>query len=189
MEQKLFDAARDGNVDVVKEILKNNPKIKVNWKNDYGGTALHTACNNGQDAVVFLLLAHPGIDVNQKNNFGNTPFKVVCENGRTTCARLLLKDSRVKVNEPDNDGDNPLWYAAYKGQLDAIKWWIASGRGMDLGQPGSWTTDAIGAARKWGKTEVASLLERSKVNPSQTREQIRKELGITGNVKFQCCNE
>ena len=48
----------------------------------------------------------------------------------------MLKDSRVKVNEPNRDGETPLWVAANYGFLDVIKWWVASGREMDLGKPG-----------------------------------------------------
>ena len=36
---------------------------------------------------------------------------------------------------------------------------------MDLGQPGNENNDAIGGAKKKGKTEVVSLLERFKENP------------------------
>ena len=75
-----------------------------------------------------------------------------------------------------NDGYTPLYYAAYYGHLEVIKWWIASGREMDLGQPGNEKNDAIGGAKKRGKTEVVSLLERFKGNPDQTRSEIRKEL-------------
>ena len=34
------------------------------------------------------------------------------------------------------------------GHLEVIKWWIASGREMDLGQPGNEKNDAIGTRRK-----------------------------------------
>ena len=68
----------------------------------------------------------------------------------------MLKDSRVKVNEPAKDGETPLWRAARDdGHLDIIKWWIASGREMDLGTPGDDYTDVIWAAedshraKKW----------------------------------------
>jgi len=40
---------------------------------------------------------------------------------------------------------------------------------MDLGKPGNENTDAIGQAKKYGRTEVVSLLERSKENPVKTR--------------------
>ena len=93
----------------------------------------------------------------------------------------MLKDSRVKVNEPDNYGRTPLWWAASIDRLDVIKWWIASGKEMDLGKPGDIDkTDAIGAAKKDGKTEVVSLLERFKSDAAKTMSEVRKELGITG---------
>ena len=53
---------------------------------------------------------------------------------------------------------------------------------MDLGQPGNEKNDAIGVAKKKGKTEVVSLLERFKANPDQTRSEIRKELGWFGEA-------
>ena len=93
----------------------------------------------------------------------------------------MLKDSRVKVNEPTNHGSTPLWRAAYFGYLDIIKWWIASGREMYLGIPGDVDkTDAIGGAKKRGKTEVVTLLERFKNDAAKTRSEVRKELGING---------
>ena len=91
----------------------------------------------------------------------------------------MLKDSRVKVNEPDNDGHTSLWCAAYYCHLDVIRWWIASGREMDLGTPGDVDdTDVIGVAKKYGKTELATLLERFKKNPVETRYSMRVELGL-----------
>ena len=89
----------------------------------------------------------------------------------------MLKDSRVKVNEPRNDRRTPLWAAAYYRHLDIIKWWIASGREMDLGKPGESKTDAIGVAKKCGWTEVVSLLEEFKENPEETRSKVRMEIG------------
>ena len=95
----------------------------------------------------------------------------------------MLKDSRVKVNEPDRDGYSPLWFAAYSGSLEVIKWWIASGREMDLGKPGDVDkTDAIGVAKQNDETEVVTLLERFKENPLETRLQVRVELGLTDNL-------
>ena len=91
----------------------------------------------------------------------------------------MLKDSRVKVNEPSNEGCTPLFWAAHAGHLDVIKWWIASGREMDLGKPGDVEkTDAIGRAKNGGKTDVVTLLERFKENPVETRHAMRVDLGL-----------
>ena len=72
----------------------------------------------------------------------------------------------------------PLWHAASYGHLEVIKWWIASGREMNLGTPGEYTTNAIGRAEKYGKTEVVTLLERFKSDASKTRSEVRLELGL-----------
>jgi len=84
------------------------------------------------------------------------------------------------VNETGNHGCTPLRKAAQIGHVDVIKWWIASGREMDLGTPGELETDAIGESRNEGKTEVVTLLERFKSDAAKTRDEVRMELGITG---------
>jgi len=185
-ETKLYHAAYYGKLPEVKEILQSNPIVNVNWKFDDGDlTALHESCGRGHDSMVVFLLAHPDIDVNLKTISGTTPFKLACENGKTACVRLLLKDSRVNINESDRDGYTALRWPASKGNLDIIKWWIASGREMDMGTPGNEATDAIGKAKEKGKTKVVTLLERFKENPEQTRSEVRKELGITSETIFQ----
>jgi len=75
-------------------------------------------------------------------------------------------------------GDTPLWFAAFFGHLDVIRWWIASGREMDFGTPGDYYTDAIEAAKDYGKTEVITLLEDFKKNPEKTMHQVRMELDL-----------
>jgi len=146
-----------------------------------GSTLLHYACEgNSRSAVIPLLLAHPDIDVNVKDRSGYTPFSYAC-GGRPSCVREMLKDSRAKVNEPAKIGLTPLHRAARYGSLDVIKWWIASGREMDLGEPGDVDkTDAIGKAKIMGNTEVVTLLERFKSDAAKTRGEVRLELGING---------
>ena len=162
--------------------MRQDPGFDVNMAVDgEGSTLLHFACEgDSRSAVIPLLLAHPDIDVNVKDSTGWTPFYWAC-NGRPSCVREMLKDSRVKLNVPKNDGCTPLWRAAYYGFLGIIKWWIASGREMDLGKPGDvGKTDAIGGAKKSGKKEVVTLLEKFKKDAAKTGSEIRKELGING---------
>ena len=120
---------------------------------EHGTTLLRCACDgDSRSALIPLLLAHPDIDVNLKDIYGETPFFGAC-GGYPSCVGEMLKDSRVKVNEPNDDRETPLWYAAYSGYLDVIKWWIASGREINLGTPGDVDkTDAIGVAKKDGNT-------------------------------------
>jgi len=174
-----------GHVKRVAELMRQDPEFNVNEQNEVGWTWLHSACweSDSRSAVIPLLLAHPDINVNVKDRYGDNPFYVACANGAASCVREMLKDSRVKVNEPNKYGCAPLWFVASEGHLDVIRWWIASGREMDLGKPGDiHKTDAIGVAKKSGKTEVVTLLERFKENPEETRHAVRAELGLVDEM-------
>jgi len=176
----MFAAVCDGDARKLSELIGQDPGFNVNMGQDeFGRTLLHFAClESGRSAVIPFLLAHPAIDVNLKSRNESTPFNYACRDGFASCVREMLKDSRVKVNEPRNDGFSPLWAPAVYGRLDVIRWWIASGREMDLGKPGDvGKTDAIGAARNNRKTDVVALLERFKSDASQTRHAMRVELG------------
>ena len=175
----LFYASLGGDVEEVKRILMNNPNLDVSWTiyGRYTYTALYVACENDRDSIVSILLAHPAIDVNLKAIYGTSPFFVSGLCGMTSCVRLLLKDQSVEVNEPDNGGCTPLCWAARKGHLDVIKWWIASGRETDLGTPGDAETDAIGEAKRKKRAKVVTLLEKFQENPEETRHLVRVELG------------
>jgi len=175
----MLAAVENGNAKELAELMRQDPGFDVNEQDRNGWTLLHKACwESHRSTVIPLLLAQPDIDVNVKNSDGRTPFFYASSSGFPSCVREMLKDSRVNVNEPDNDGESPLWRAALKGHLDVIKWWIASGREMDLGKPGDvYKTDAIGVAKKEGYSEVVTLLERIKSDAAQTRHVVRVEVG------------
>jgi len=173
-------AVKKGDEKELAELIRQDPGFDVNAQNENGWTLLHYACGSSSKSPLTptLLLAQPNIDVNLKTKNGSTPFCIACEDGSTSCIREMLKDSRVKVNEADREGHTPLWRAANYGRLDIIKWWIASGREIDLGKSGVRETDAIGRAKERGMTKVVTLLERFKENPVETRHAMRVELGL-----------
>lgn len=193
-EKKLYDATVSGDVAEVKEILRKNPTLNVNWKNEaeYDWTALHIACSDGHDSIVLILLAHPDINVNVKNIDGITPFLSACAIGRTACAIPLLRDSRVLVNEPDNAGSTPLKDIISSGHLAILKWWIAAGLLDDFDV----IADSISATRNpekeaWESREnfqerssllpsLGGLLQGLRKNPTKIWTEVREELGITG---------
>jgi len=171
-------AVEKGDVKRLATLMRQDPGFNVNEQNGDGFVLLHYACGgDSRSAVIPLLLAHPDIDVNVKNNDGCTPFYWACLYGPTSCIREMLKDPRVEVNEPNNYGRTPLWPAARNGYLDGIKWWIASGREMDLGKAGDEWTDAIGSAKVYGNREVITLLERFKSDAAQTKHAMRVKIG------------
>jgi len=174
----MWEAVENGDAKEVVEVIRQRPDFNVNMEQDgIGTTLLHLACENRlRSPMIPLLLAFPDIDVNLKTRYGCTPFYFACF-GQTSCVREMLKDSRVNLNVPDKNRHPPLWYAAYYGHLDVIKWCIASGREMDLGKPGDGDTDTIGVAKTYRNSDMATLLERFKSDAAQTRHAMRVELG------------
>jgi len=166
-------------VEEVKRILMNNPNLDVNWKNmgESDVTALIRACENGHNVIVSILLAHPEINANPKVLDSDTPFLRACRDGHTSCVRLLLKDQRVEINEPDSIGHTPLYWAASGGFLDIVRWWVASGREMDVKKPAKVRMIDIGEELRKRRAEVVTLLGRLHENPNETRHAMRLELG------------
>ena len=183
MEQHLHEAIEEGDEARVLSLVKNNPKLDVNWADVEQWPSLHVASFSGHVEVVKLLLAHPNIGVNRKTLIGQTPFSKGCELGCVSAVRLLLKDPRVDVTLDDYDGCAPLWWASGRGRYDVIEWLIASGR--DLGdvknKKGKWGHEshtALEIAKEEGHTEVESVLENFMSNPAQTRQELRVKLGM-----------
>jgi ankyrin repeat protein len=83
----IYDAARDGDLEKVRTLLKNDPNL-VFSKNSDGWTPLHFAAAFGHKDMVELLLANKA-DVSAKNNGDWTPLRYAVENGHTDVAELL----------------------------------------------------------------------------------------------------
>jgi len=204
MEDQFWNSVYYGrSVTEVKEILKGHPGVNVNWQNSkfIEWTALHRACSSGSDSIVSLLLAHPDIDVNLKTKDGKTGFWLACSDGSASSVRLLLRDARVDVSLSDARGLTPLQRCVSQGYVDSIKWWIVSGRTLDLNDPAFLASEGNSGVRKEkaakssemrkggggpgagdnkGKSEAMTLLHKFRENPEKSREEIRKELGIAG---------
>jgi len=182
-EKKLCDAALKGRVSDVSSLLKDHPDLDVNWEVSQS-TPLHRASKNGHVEIVKLLLAHPVIHVNVKNNYGETPFSLACLNGFVGVVCLMLKDPRVDVALDDEGGRTPLWWATCYGECDVVEWLIASGRNIgDVNKKkGKFMSGqeytALEVARENQKTDIVPVLERFRVNSTQTQYELRVTLGL-----------
>ena len=94
-EHRLYNAAEDGKVDDVKEIIRQHPNININWCNDKGWTALHNASLKGHVDVCKVLIEHKHIRVNAVDNNGYTPLDRAILNNRDEVKELLLKNGAI----------------------------------------------------------------------------------------------
>ena len=77
----IHDAARDGNIEVVKQHIAAKLGADVNAKDKLGRTPLHQAARKGRKEITELLIAE-GAEVNAKGGIG----------GKTTARMGKIKD-------------------------------------------------------------------------------------------------
>lgn len=127
LNEKLLDAAKDGNLDQVKSLIEQGADIEA--KTDNGSTPLHWAAASGHTDVANLLL-EKGADIEAKDRGGWTPLHWAAANGQTDIANLLLEKG-ADIDAKTNDGKTPLHLAAYKGHTAVAEMLIEKGADLD----------------------------------------------------------
>ena len=84
----IYDAAEDGDIEVVKQHLVAGTDI--NSKDNEGWTPLHEAASEGHEKIVELLIAK-GADLNAKDDEGDTPLDAANDGGHPEIMNLLVK--------------------------------------------------------------------------------------------------
>ena len=85
---KIHDAAKSGDLEKVKALLKDNPDLSLS-KNDNDDTALHFAALKGHNDIVELLLTNKA-DVNAKDKDGLSPLLLAANGGYPDVVQSLL---------------------------------------------------------------------------------------------------
>jgi hypothetical protein len=115
---EIHDAARAGNLEKIKALLKENPDL-VFSKDNQSLTPLHKAAFHGHKDVADFLLAS-GAEVNATNAAGWTPLHLAAIKGKKDVAELLLAN-KPEVNAKDNYERTPLHLAATWGGKDVAE--------------------------------------------------------------------
>ncbi|KAF8400855.1 hypothetical protein HHK36_014158 [Tetracentron sinense] len=124
MEERLFEAARKGNISALFELLEEDPLILDDIDSPSRETPLHIASLLGHiDFVREILNQKPGF-AKRVNNKGYSPMHLASANGHVEVVRELLKIDHETDHElcrgKDNKGRTPLHLAAIKGRLGII---------------------------------------------------------------------
>jgi hypothetical protein len=112
---EIHDAAKAGDVEKVRTLLKGNPDL-VNAKDENGATPLHWAARYDNRPVAEVLLANKA-DVNARQKSGWTPLHVAVVKGYKAMVEVLLAN-KAEVNARDIDGKTPLNWAETMGHND-----------------------------------------------------------------------
>jgi 2-keto-4-pentenoate hydratase len=115
---EIHDAAKEGDAEKIKTLLKANPNA-VNSTEKDGGTPLHFAAVGGKAQVAALLIAN-GADVNAESSSGVTPLHSAAYAGHAEIVELLLSKG-ANVNAKASTGATPLDLAQARGNNEVAE--------------------------------------------------------------------
>ena len=108
---EIHDAARYGELEKVKALLKDNPDLVFSHEWASGYTPLQMAACMGHLDIVTLLLTNRS-DLAAKDRRGKTPLHLAAITGMSKDVVVSLLNANAEVDARDNFGETPLYDAA-----------------------------------------------------------------------------
>ena len=114
-DTQLFIAARDGNLEKVRGLIRDS--ADVNQGNKKGVTPLAIAVEKAKASqmAIIMMLVEEGADVDATNKKGVSPLLVAIQSSPHEVIRYLA--ARAQVDLPNHDGQTPLLLSASKGSI------------------------------------------------------------------------
>lgn len=112
--KSIFDVARTGTVEEVKELIKQNPDV-INQTNESGFTPLILACYRGNVEVAKFLIDNVK-DINYRSGDGTALSGLAVKYNKDLVEYLLKKNANPNI--PDANGVTPLFWAVKFGNKE-----------------------------------------------------------------------
>ncbi|CAL4124562.1 unnamed protein product, partial [Meganyctiphanes norvegica] len=154
-ELKLWNAARDGDLVQVNNMLAKGTSPL--WRNpeSQGETAIHIASKNNYQEIVIALL-DTGVDINIQDDARTTPLREASWFDSVDVATMLI-ELGANVDIPDKFGHTPLMAATFKSKsLSIIKALINARANVKITD--NFGNTALHLAALLNKTAIAQLL-------------------------------
>ena len=165
--KSMRNAIKNGNLDLVKELLKNNRGLLE--INTVFGSWLHIAASYGKIDIARYLIDR-GMDVNRNGDIsGGNPIRSAAENGQIEMVEFLYNHGTVfDVSEATK---NPLFGAIYIGHVNIVRFLVEHGIDIAayyaIGELDK--VDACEYAKQIGQTEIERYLREKMIGGTADR--------------------
>jgi len=174
-------ACEQGHLETVK-YLASDPRIDINQANDRNETPFCIACRKGHLGIVKYLAFDSRVDVNQVDSSGRTPLSGACQRDQVQVVKYVISEPRVDINQGVFD-PSPLWLACKKKDLELAQIILACPYTIDTKVSSQrHRTTAVQEASRKECHSIVGLIRAYQRNPSQTKLQLRRELGYAGSL-------
>ncbi|KAJ1401168.1 PapD-like superfamily [Sesbania bispinosa] len=121
--EAVLEASRHGNVRQLESLLRRGGS--VNYRDQYGLTALHAAAFKGHKDVV-LMLSKAGFDLECQDDEGHVPLHMAVESGDIETVQVFVNKG-INLNAMNKRGATPLYMARVWGYDDICELLISRG--------------------------------------------------------------
>lgn len=150
----LRNAALQGNLVRVKQLLKKSPRILKTPKGN--GVLCMAAFSGNRDLVLYLL--SQGSKVNERDADGSTPLYHAANAGNRPMVELFLAKG-AGVNQARRDGWTPLHAAVASGERPVVELLLSKGANIHA-RAGARKETPFQIALKYQYDEIAALLQK-----------------------------
>lgn len=154
---KFLDAIQYGDEAVFKKMLKENPALVNERRDEIDYTGMHIAAINNRINMMRKLLKH-GADVNARGNNLATPLSAAAISDNYEAAEFLLKNG-ARIDDYDTEGVTPMLAAAFKGHTRVVELCLNHGASLEM-KDASMRTSLLCAVFNGHYETVKLLLDR-----------------------------
>lgn len=163
LESPVADAARAGDLEVVRQLLRDG--ADVNAAQGDGMSALHWAAERG-DAAMIGVLVTAGAELQAATRIGEyTPLHLAARNGHPEAVQALVDAGADVMARTDPSGSTPLHLAALSGIRGVIDALVAAGADPNAVEA-EWSQTPLIFAAAWNRVEAIEALIEGGADPN-----------------------